>query len=77
VRAYLEPLRVLKDLFDLDIDTENVWPDYGVYVDKVLEMMAVGPADKAVVLPIDYNIVEPARIDIEEYNTWVFESVAP
>jgi predicted TIM-barrel fold metal-dependent hydrolase len=77
VRAYLEPLRALKDLFDLDIDAENVWPDYGVDVNKVLEMMAAGPVDRSILLPIDYNIVEQARIDIEEYNRWVFESVSP
>lgn len=76
VRAYLEPLRALKDLFDMELDVENVWPDYGVDVNKVLEMMAAGPVDRTVVLPIDYNIVEQARIDIEDYNTWVFENVA-
>jgi uncharacterized protein len=77
VRAYLEPLRVHKNLFDLDIDVENVWPDQGVDVDNVLEMMVAGPVDKIVVLPIDYNIVELVRIDIEEYNNWILESVAP
>ncbi len=76
VRAYLEPLRALKDLFDMELDVENVWPDYGVDVSKVLEMMAAGPVDRAVVLPIDYNIVEKARIDIEDYNAWVFEEAA-
>lgn len=77
VRAYLEPLNALKDLFDLEVDVENVWPDYGVDVNKVLEMMAAGPVDRTVLLPIDYNIVEQARIDIEDYNTWVFDSAAP
>ncbi len=77
VRAYLEPLRALKDLFDLDIDAEKVWPEYGVDVDKVLEMMAAGSVDRSVLLPIDYNLVEQAIINIEEYNTWVFESAAP
>jgi uncharacterized protein len=68
---------VHKDLFDLDIDAENLWPDQGVDVDNVLEMMVAGSVDKIVVLPTDYNIVEQVRIDIEEYNTWVLESVAP
>jgi predicted TIM-barrel fold metal-dependent hydrolase len=77
VRAYLEPLNALKDLFDLEVDVENVWPDYGVDVSKVLEMMAAGPIDKVIALPIDYNLVEQARIDVEEYNTWVFDSTAP
>ncbi len=77
VRAYLEPLNALKDLFDLEIDVENVWPDYGVDVQKLLEMLAAGPVDKAIALPIDYNLIEQARIGIEEYNTWVFETVAP
>jgi hypothetical protein len=69
VRAYLEPLQVLKDLFDLDIDAEKVWPDYGVDVSKVLDMMDADPVDCTIVLPIDNNIVEQARIDIEQYNT--------
>lgn len=77
VRAYLEPLNALKDLFDLGIEAENVWPEYGVDVGKVLEMMAAGPVDRSVLLPIDYNIVDQARIGIEDYNRWVFESVAP
>ena len=77
VRAYLEPLNALKDLFDLEIDVENVWPDYGVDVHKLLEMLVAGPVDKAIALPIDYNLIEQARIGIEEYNTWVFETAAP
>ena len=77
VRAYLEPLNALKDLFDLGIDVENVWPEYGVDVNKLLEMMVAGPVDKAIALPIDYNLIEQARIGIEEYNTWAFETTAP
>ena len=77
VRAYLEPLRALKDLFDLEVDVENVWPDYGVDTNRLLEMMEAGPVDKAVALPIDFNLVEPARVDAHEFNTWIFESCSP
>jgi predicted TIM-barrel fold metal-dependent hydrolase len=77
VRAYLEPLNALKDLFDWEVDAEEVWPEYGVDVNKVLEMMSAGKVDRAVVLPIDYNLVDQARVDIEQYNIWAFEGAAP
>jgi predicted TIM-barrel fold metal-dependent hydrolase len=77
VRAYLEPLMALKDILDLKIDAENVWPEYGVNVDRLLEMMAAGPVDMSVALPIDYNLIEAARIGIEEYNDWAFSTTAP
>jgi hypothetical protein len=74
VRMYLEPLQALKDVMNWEVDVDEVWPEYGVTVPKLLEMLDAGPVDKAVVLPIDFNLVEQARIDFEEYNTWVFES---
>ncbi len=77
VGMYLEPLRVLEDLIDLKLDQENVWPDYGVNVNKLLDMMAAGPVDKAVVLPIDYGLLEASKIGIEDYNKWVFETTQP
>ena len=40
-------------------------------------MLAAGPVDMAVALPIDFNLVEQARIGVEEYNSWIFESCAP
>ena len=71
VRMYLEPLQALKDVMNWEVDVDEVWPEYGVTVPKLLEMLDAGPVDKAVVLPIDFNLVEQARIDFEEYNTWV------
>jgi predicted TIM-barrel fold metal-dependent hydrolase len=77
VRAYLEPLAILKGDMDWGVDVDTVWPDYTVDVPKVLEMLRTSKVDMAVVLPIDFNLVEPARMGIREYNTWVFESCAP
>lgn len=77
VRAYLEPLQMLKDVMDWEVDIDKVWPEYGVTVSKLLEMLAAGPVDMAVALPIDFNLVEQARIGVEEYNSWIFESCAP
>ncbi len=77
VRAYLEPMTLLKEVMDWEVEVDTVWPDYAVAVPKLLEMLKIAKADMAVVLPIDFNLVEQARIDIHEYNTWVFESCAP
>lgn len=77
VRAYMEPLNVLKEVMNWEVDIDVVWPEYGVTVPRLLEMMAAGPVDKAVVLPIDFNLVERANVGIEEYNEWVFDNCAP
>jgi predicted TIM-barrel fold metal-dependent hydrolase len=75
---YLEPLAMLKGVMDWEVDAETeVWPEYTVDPEKILESMEAGPVDRSVVLPIDFGLVEPARIDILDYNTWVFESCAP
>jgi uncharacterized protein len=76
VRMYLEPLAMLKEDMDWEVDADTVWADYTVDMEKLLETMDAGPIDKAVILPIDFNLVEQARIDIFDYNTWVFESCA-
>jgi len=76
VRMYLEPLIALEGLMDWDVQTETVWPEYTVGPDKILEAMDDGGVDKAVILPIDFNLVEKARLDVNEYNTWVFETCA-
>ncbi len=68
---------MLKDVMDWEVDIDKVWPEYGVTVSKLLEMLAAGPVDMAVALPIDFNLVEQARIGVEEYNSWIFESCAP
>lgn len=77
VRAYLEPLAILKEDMDWGVDADTVWPDYTVDVPRVMEMLETSKVDKAVTLPIDFNLVEPARIDIHDYNEWVFESCEP
>ncbi len=76
VRMYLEPLIALEGLMDWDVQTETVWPEYTVDAEKVLETLDDGGVDKAVVLPIDFNLVEKARLDVNAYNTWVFETCA-
>jgi len=78
VEVYLEPLRALEDLIDLKLDAPDViWPEYGVDVPKLLDMMAAGPVDRTIVLPIDFGLVEKPRIGVEEYNHWIFDSCAP
>ena len=74
VRMYLEPLAALEGLMDWDVQTETVWPEYTVDSEKILEALDAGGVDKAVVLPIDFNLVEKARLGVEEYNTWVFDT---
>lgn len=76
VRMYLEPLAALEGLMDWDVETETVWPEYTVDAEKILEALDDGGVDKAIVLPIDFNLVEKARLDVNEYNTWAFETCA-
>jgi predicted TIM-barrel fold metal-dependent hydrolase len=76
VRMYLEPLAALQGLMDWEVGKETAWPEYTVDAEKILETMEAGQIDKAVVLPLDFNMVEPARIGIFEYNTWTFETCA-
>lgn len=74
VRMYLEPLAALEGLMDWDVQTDTVWPEYTVDAEKILEALDAGGVDKAVVLPIDFNLVEKAKLDVNEYNTWTFET---
>jgi len=74
LRMYLEPLALLNDVMNWEVETETVWPEYIVDAEKVLEALDAGGVDKAVVLPIDFNLVEKARIDVFEYNDWVFQT---
>ncbi len=76
VRMYLEPLAALEGLMDWDVQTGTVWPEYTVDAEKILEALDDGGVDKAIVLPIDFNLVEKARLDVYEYNTWAFETCA-
>ena len=58
VRMYLEPLQALKEVMDWEVDIDDVWPEYGATAPKLMEMLDAGGVDKAVVLPIDFNLVE-------------------
>lgn len=62
VRMYLEPLAALEGLMDWDVQTDTVWPEYTVDAEKILETLEAGGIDKAVVLPIDFNLVERAAL---------------
>lgn len=74
LRTYLEPLLVLDGLFDLSEDKEDDWPVTEAFAEGLVEAMDGAGVDKAVILPLDFGLVEEPEIGIEEYNQWVFES---
>jgi len=75
LRAYLEPLLSLDGIaFDLKIDREQDWPMSQVDIEQLVSSMDDAKVDKAVILPLDFGLVERPEIGIEEYNDWVFES---
>ncbi len=76
VRMYLEPLALLNDVMNWGVETDDAWPEYTVDAEKAIQAMDDGGIDKAVILPIDFNLVEGARIDVVEYNEWVFQICA-
>ena len=39
VRAYLEPLAILKEVMDWEVDTDTAWPEYAVDAQKIMDML--------------------------------------
>lgn len=74
LRAYLEPLLVLDGIIDFSKDREDAWPITEVFAHELVEAMDGAGVDKAVILPLDFGLVEEPGIGIEDYNQWVFES---
>lgn len=74
LRAYLEPLLALDGLvMDLAIDREQDWPMSQVNSEQLLQSMQEAKVDRAVVLPLDFGLVDAPEVGIEQYNDWVFE----
>jgi predicted TIM-barrel fold metal-dependent hydrolase len=74
LKAYLEPLLVLDGIIDVSKDREDAWPITEVFAHELVEAMDDAGVDKAVILPLDFGLVEEPGIGIEDYNQWVFES---
>jgi predicted TIM-barrel fold metal-dependent hydrolase len=78
LRAYLEPLLALDGIaFDMKEDREQNWPMSQVDFHWLTTSMKDAGVDKAVVLPLDFGMVEAPEIDVEGYNDWVFQSSEP
>ncbi len=74
LKAYLEPLLALDGLaMDLTIDREQDWPMSQVNSEQLLQSMEEAKVDRAVVLPLDFGLVDAPGVGIEQYNDWVFE----
>ena len=74
LRAYMEPLLALDGLvMDLTIDREQDWPMSQVNSEQLLQSMEEAKVDRAVVLPLDFGLVDAPEVGIEQYNDWVFE----
>jgi hypothetical protein len=75
LRAYLEPLLALDGIaFDMKEDREQDWPMSQVDFHWLVQSMKDAGVDKAVVLPLDFGLVENPQVGVEEYNDWVFQS---
>jgi predicted TIM-barrel fold metal-dependent hydrolase len=74
LRAYLEPWLALEGLIDMKIDIEQDWPMSEVDCEWLVRSMDSARVDKAVVLPLDFGLVETPKIGVEEYNDWVFNA---
>jgi predicted TIM-barrel fold metal-dependent hydrolase len=74
LRSYLEPLLALDGLLDLSEDRLNDWPMSEALPEGLVEGMNDAGIDRSVILPLDFGMVEPARVGVEAYNDWVFET---
>ena len=74
LKAYIEPLLVLDGIIDVSKDREDALPITEVFAHELVEAMDDAGVDKAVILPLDFGLVEEPGIGIEDYNQWVFES---
>ena len=74
LRAYLEPLLALDGILDLSLDREEDWPMSQVDVSSLVQSMDEAGVDRAIILPLDFGMVEAPAVGIEAYNDWVFES---
>ena len=74
LRAYLEPLLALDGLvMDMTIDREEDWPMSQVNSEQLIQSMGEAKVDKAVVLPLDFGMVDAPEVGVEQYNDWVFD----
>lgn len=75
LRAYLEPLLALDGvMFDMKQDREQDWPMSQVDFGWLDQSMRDAKVDRAVVLPLDFGLVDRPELGVEEYNDWVFQS---
>jgi predicted TIM-barrel fold metal-dependent hydrolase len=72
LRAYLEPFLALDGLLDLKLDREEDWPMSEVDCELLISFMDTAHVDKAVLLPLDFGMVEEPKVGIEAFNDWVF-----
>jgi uncharacterized protein len=76
LRSYLEPLLALDGLYNLNEDRLNDWPMSQARPEELVDHMPLAGIDKSVLLPLDFGMVEAAKVGVEEYNDWVFEQAA-
>jgi len=72
VMSYLEPLLALDVLVDKR-DEEESFPNSEMPPELILEWMPKAGVDKAVILPLDFGMIQRAKLDVEEYNDWIFD----
>lgn len=73
LRWYLEPLLALGDIYDLSEDKLLDWPMSQVGVEDIVPHMKLAKVDRAVILPLDFGMVEAPKVGVEGLNDYVFE----
>ena len=78
IQNYLSPLREFQGMYggilDLNLDDEKPFADYSFRMDLSKTMLDATKFDYAVVLGIDFELVNEHRMTNDEYMDWLFET---
>jgi predicted TIM-barrel fold metal-dependent hydrolase len=80
VRNYLEPIEKAREILgpeldaflDFYLDDSSPFSDYEMDVSELINTMDCNDIDRAVVLAIDFGLVNEGKITNDEYTEWLF-----
>lgn len=77
VRSYMEPLLKFQEQFgeflDFGIDKDFAFPDFHVPMDELLEVLDFSNIDKAVILSVDFELLNDSQMGTEDYTEYLFQ----
>lgn len=80
VRSYMAPLRKFQDefgkLFNFGVEEERAFPDFQISVEDLLDILDMNKIDKAIILAIDFELLNDTQMGTREYTDILFQECA-